>query len=66
MGVVETASESYRLTKNGIQLWKESRFTKVTEIAEEGCPPPPYRPAGANQPRTLFTDDEDGRETDLA
>ena len=65
MGVVERVTPGYRLTKKGIQLWKEFHVTKATELTASRTPPTgrketrtsPVHPA----PRvTLLTDDENG------
>jgi DNA replicative helicase MCM subunit Mcm2 (Cdc46/Mcm family) len=71
MGVVEKVSPGYRLTKKGVQLWREFHVTKVTEVTGRGTP---RSPAPTNPPRalveispsrkkpsvTLLTDDGDG------
>jgi DNA replicative helicase MCM subunit Mcm2 (Cdc46/Mcm family) len=75
MGVVEKASRGYRLTKNGVQLWKEFHVTKVTEVTEKRAPPspsptstgPPRRPAFRNsslppwKPSVTLLTDDDGK-----
>jgi hypothetical protein len=40
VGAVEKVSEGYRLTKKGVQLWREFHVTNVTEITGRGTPPP--------------------------
>ena len=63
LGVLERVTPGYRLTKKGIQLWREFHVTKVTELTASRTPPTgrketrtfPAHPA----PRvTLLTDDE--------
>lgn len=63
MGVVEKTSPGYRLTKKGVQLWRESHVTDVTEVTGKR-EPPPQRPSAADtipaarKPSiTLLTDD---------
>ena len=43
MGVVERISPGYRLTKKGIQLWREFHVTQVTEVTEKLVPRSPAR-----------------------
>ena len=67
MGVVEKVSPGYRLTKKGIQLWREFQVVKVTEVTEKGKPsspaPRPFVEIRSSQKKpsvTLFTDDGEG------
>ena len=69
IGVIEKVSPGYRLTKKGVQLWREFHVTKVTEVTGKGKPPSPVNPPRAliqfgplrTKPSvTLLTGDEDG------
>ena len=66
IGVIERVSPGYRLTKKGVQLWREFRVTKVTEVTGKGmsASPPPTALLQLSPPRkkpsvTLLTDDGD-------
>ena len=50
VGIIERISPGYRLTKKGVQLWREFHVTKVAEVTENRRPlaPPPATP-----PRTF-------------
>jgi DNA replicative helicase MCM subunit Mcm2 (Cdc46/Mcm family) len=39
LGVLERVSAGYRLTKKGVQLWREFHVTKVTEVTDGKTPP---------------------------
>lgn len=49
VGAVERVSAGYRLTKKGIQLWREFHVTRVTEVTEKGTPPSGERTGGRRQ-----------------
>jgi len=68
LGVVEKVSPGYRLTKKGVQLWKEFHVTKVTEVTGKSAPPSPVParvrslqdraiPVSSRPTVTLLTDD---------
>ena len=66
IGVLERISPGYRLTKKGIQLWREFHVTNVTEVTGGGAPPSPvprtFADASPYRKRpsvTLLTDDGD-------
>ncbi len=71
LGVLERVSAGYRLTKKGVQLWREFHVTKVTEVTARKTPPSGVNKrlepgmTGFGLPRrkpsvTLLTDDDDG------
>jgi hypothetical protein len=68
IGVVERVSPGYRLTKKGVQLWREFHVTKVTEVTEKRVPPSPspassgqQTPTQARRPSVmLLAEDRDG------